>query len=507
MTVSSTTDKITYDGDGSTATFSFPFKILAESNLLVQIKDSNGNITTKTLTSDYTVSGTGNRIGKTDYTSGNITFTSGNIPASTDEVILSRSLALTQETDYTENGKFPAESNESALDKLTLISQSLNEVLGRSLKFDSGVTSFAQTLPSPKADKFLKINSAGDAFNLSDDTSIIGDLSKADGTFYVGDGTTVVAETGSTARDSIGLGTGDTVEFGLIQDSNVTNTTGTAYTVTTSGAAGDITLQTDNTSINLDQGADTASVATSTVTFTVDTSTALSGATNVDLNSATLDLGNLNFDTNTISSTNTDGDVDTNPNGAGNINLRSTTVGIEQDLVHLGDSDNKFVFGTDTQDFQTGGSSRLDISNSGVRLGGANSRVTTILDEDDLISDSATSLATQQSIKSYVDTQVGGGASANFSVISSDPSPAADGGQYACDTSSSGFTVTLPSSPSDGTSLVSIMDYTGSFATNSLTIGRNGNNIMGLSEDMTISTDNAVMTLVYIDATEGWRIF
>ena len=58
---------------------------------------------------------------------------------------------------------------------------------------------------------------------------------------------------------------------------------------------------------------------------------------------------------------------------------------------------------------KTGGSSRLDISDSGVRLGGANSRVTTILDEDNMASDSATALATQQSIKAYVDANAGGG--------------------------------------------------------------------------------------------------
>ena len=84
------------------------------------------------------------------------------------------------------------------------------------------------------------------------------------------------------------------------------------------------------------------------------------------------------------------------------------TVNVGQDIQHAGDTDNKISFGADTQDFQTGGSSRMDISDSGLRLGGANTRVTTILDEDDLASDSPTALATQQSVKAYVDSQVGG---------------------------------------------------------------------------------------------------
>lgn len=75
-------------------------------------------------------------------------------------------------------------------------------------------------------------------------------------------------------------------------------------------------------------------------------------------------------------------------------------------IQHTGDLDNQIVFGTDTQSFETGGSSRMDISDTGFRLGAANSRVTTILDEDTMSSDSATALATQQSIKAYVDSKI-----------------------------------------------------------------------------------------------------
>ena len=99
-------------------------------------------------------------------------------------------------------------------------------------------------------------------------------------------------------------------------------------------------------------------------------------------------------------------DVTISPNGTGNIILDADDVFIETDIVHTGDVDTKIVFGTDTQSFETGGSSRLDISDSGVRMGGANARVTTVLDEDAMGTDSATALATQQSIKAYVDAQV-----------------------------------------------------------------------------------------------------
>lgn len=60
-------------------------------------------------------------------------------------------------------------------------------------------------------------------------------------------------------------------------------------------------------------------------------------------------------------------------------------------------------------DLQTASTSRLDITDTGVRLGAANARVTTILDEDNMASNSATALATQQSIKAYVDAAGGSG--------------------------------------------------------------------------------------------------
>src|SRR5210317_312449 len=116
MAFTNQTKKNTYAGDGASASFAFTFPILDEGDLLVQIKDSAGTITTKVMTTDYTVNGTGNRTGFTDYTSGNVVFGVGDIPASTDTVIIKRSIDSTQDIDYPENGRFPAETHEKALD-------------------------------------------------------------------------------------------------------------------------------------------------------------------------------------------------------------------------------------------------------------------------------------------------------------------------------------------------------------------------------------------------------
>ena len=92
-----------------------------------------------------------------------------------------------------------------------------------------------------------------------------------------------------------------------------------------------------------------------------------------------------------------------------------------------------------------------------------------------------------------------------WTTITADPAPAVAGSSYLCNTSSAAFTVTLPAAPA-ANDLVRIADYAGTFATNNLTIGRNALNIMGLAEDMVISTNNASLTLQYIDASRGWAL-
>jgi len=76
---------------------------------------------------------------------------------------------------------------------------------------------------------------------------------------------------------------------------------------------------------------------------------------------------------------------------------------------------------------------------------------------------------------------------------------------YFVNTTSSAFTMTLPSSASIGDT-ISIIDYAGTFDSNTCTIGRNSHKIQGASADMTVTTERAAFSLVYVDSTHGWLL-
>lgn len=82
---------------------------------------------------------------------------------------------------------------------------------------------------------------------------------------------------------------------------------------------------------------------------------------------------------------------------------------------------------------------------------------------------------------------------------------AAAGERIVVDTSGGVFTITLPASPSLGDT-IEILDGTGSCGTNVLTIARNSNKIMGLAENLDVDQSKASFSLIYVDATNGWRL-
>jgi len=149
MTVSTTSNRISYNGDASSTVFSFPYKFLATSDLKVYVGD-----VLQTITTDYAV-------GTPSDTGANVTFVSPPA-AGTDNIVIVRDSDLLQQAALKSNGKFPAETVEDMVDKVTLIAQRIRDLLTRSFTLsDSDTTGASLTVPTPAANRAIKWSSDG----------------------------------------------------------------------------------------------------------------------------------------------------------------------------------------------------------------------------------------------------------------------------------------------------------------------------------------------------------
>ena len=155
MTVSSSTAKVSYSGNGTTTAFAVPFYFLSSSHLLVILRSSAGTEVVQVLGTNYTVTGAG------VLTGGTITMLVSPPPGTT--LTISRNVPLTQETDLQPNDRLPAETLEQTVDKLTMITQQIDEAVDRSMKFPVSDATLNATLPnaSERANKYLRFTATG----------------------------------------------------------------------------------------------------------------------------------------------------------------------------------------------------------------------------------------------------------------------------------------------------------------------------------------------------------
>lgn len=137
------------------------------SDLLVLDMGTSGSpsdpAVTLTLGSDYTVSGGGYNVSNQMQT-GSITMvsTGAHSVAVGHRIVIMRNAALNQTSSFTTTGPLTMQQVEQALDKQATLSQQVNEVTARSLRFENFETASAILTKSARAGKILGFDSNGD---------------------------------------------------------------------------------------------------------------------------------------------------------------------------------------------------------------------------------------------------------------------------------------------------------------------------------------------------------
>jgi len=228
-------------------------------------------------------------------------------------------------------------------------------------------------------------------------------------------GDTVAVANGGTGLSSIGSAgqvlkvnaAGNGLEFGAEGDISITNLvapTNADLTFTTSGT-GNIVLDAVTLNGTTFSAADSTQITFAEnvdVTGTLGVAGALSSSTSLALASGATVTGiadedNMSSNSNTLLATQqsikayVDSEVGS---------ISATSIVQNNSNITVADT------GTGTITVTVDGSTIGTFNASGLQLGGSGARVTTVLDEDNLSTDSATALATQQSIKAYVDAQI-----------------------------------------------------------------------------------------------------
>jgi len=111
------------------------------------------------------------------------------------------------------------------------------------------------------------------------------------------------------------------------------------------------------------------------------------------------------------------------------------------------------------------------------------------------------SLGASQSVITYLDWQAVQVADGSTQVN------AESGKGYFLDTNAGVIEVFLPTSPSRG-DVVGLVDYAGTFGTNQLIINTGGVNIDStVGSEFKVTTNNAIVECVYVDAAKGWLVY
>lgn len=207
MTLSSTTVKDDYSGDGSTTDFATTFVFWNSSELKVIHTSTGGTETTWTEGTQYDVTGGAGATGTVSASTTGTDYT----PDSGETLRIKSNVLDIQETALPAGGAFPSTSVEQELDRMVRRVQQQEEQFDRAPLLSEGSTFSGLTLPDPSADLVLGWNSAGDELsNLTPNSSAYIDssdyLATANNLSDVADAATSLSNIGG-----IGAATSDTL--------------------------------------------------------------------------------------------------------------------------------------------------------------------------------------------------------------------------------------------------------------------------------------------------------
>lgn len=171
MTVSTSTNKISYTISSSTNSFAFNFPIFSTGDLRVIRVSSAGVETVLTLSTHYSVSAATNPNDPTPWPNGGTVTTVSSY--SDGQIIIKRELAFTQGTSLPASGSFPSKNVEAASDRAVMLLQQLNEQVARAFVLaESDTTNPVLPTATERASKFLAFDASG---NLTVATGSAGD--------------------------------------------------------------------------------------------------------------------------------------------------------------------------------------------------------------------------------------------------------------------------------------------------------------------------------------------
>lgn len=152
--IETTVNKVDYKGDGTSKVFAIPFPFIEKEDLTISLVDEENN-TTK-LTEDFFIDQTANTVTYPGYAAGEEKPEAEQpaILAEGKRLIISRNIPIDQTRDL--GTVWPFDEIEKGIDKLTLISQDMSEILRRSFKLPlSADQGDDNTLPYPEEGNVL----------------------------------------------------------------------------------------------------------------------------------------------------------------------------------------------------------------------------------------------------------------------------------------------------------------------------------------------------------------